>query len=705
MSRNEARQASQLLTSTGEPSLDNLLGGSGYPDKSAVLIAGGAGSGKEILGYRFIQSGLRLGDFCLYVTRSSVREVLEDAKGSGFEFQNGLLFWISSEGGQVKYEPSDLIKLSFRIKEVLKKNSERKTRIVLDVCSPLLMLYPPDTIYKFLDQLFADVKQYDAILLATFEEGMHPQNVLAAMQQLFDGVIEFRLTGKGENQFYVKKMRGIKLQSVATKQVPAYAQGNVQLEEIQTRLDRHRIAILPFANISPDPNDVYFADGITEELIATISKIRELQVIARTSVIRYKDEKKSANEIGNELKVGCLLEGSVRKAGEKLRITVQLIDSQTSDHLWSESYDRELKDVFAIQSEVAERVAGVLQVQLLNDVIKRIEKKPTNSQEAHSLYLKGLQCENEFTEGGFAKALQYFNLAVSADPNYAQPCTAIVSIYFLSAIFGYVRFDEVREKAQVAAFKGIELDSDSAEARLALSMFKMTELDFAGAEAESRRSVDLDASYSEGIHFHSFQLLILGRRKEALMEARKRAELDPLSLEAKLDVGWMLYENGQFDDSINHLKKIIEMDPYFHSSHMYLGSAYFAASRFDEAIAEFQEAIRLTEGREFRFVGYLGEAYARKGNEAEARKIIRMLEESSAKRPIADEIAMIYLALGDLDKAFLWTSKAIEEKNPFFLGGLNVESEWDSARSDPRFVALLAKVKGSADSSRSIISN
>ncbi|HKW05261.1 MAG TPA: ATPase domain-containing protein, partial [Nitrososphaerales archaeon] len=392
------------MTSTGEPSLDNLLGG-GYPVKSAVLISGGAGSGKEILGYRFIQSGLQLRDFCLYVTCRSVREVLEDVKGSGYEFQNGLPFWISPEGGQVKYEPSDLIKLSFRIKEILKKNSERKIRIVVDICSPLLILHSPNTIYKFLDQLFVEVKQYDAVLLATIEEGMHPQSDLAAMQQLFDGVIVFSLTGNGENQIHVKKMRGIKFQSVATTQAIPFEHENVELEERRTSLDRHRIAILPFTNISPDPNDEYFADGITEELISTISKIRELKVIARTSVIRYKDQKKSANEIGNELKVGCLLEGSVRKAGEKLRITVQLIDSQTSDHLWSESYDRELKDVFAIQTDVAQRVAGALQVQLLNDVLKRIEKKPTNNQEAHSLYLKGLQQEYEFSEGGFEKAL------------------------------------------------------------------------------------------------------------------------------------------------------------------------------------------------------------------------------------------------------------------------------------------------------------
>lgn len=677
------------MTSLGEPSLDDLLGG-GFPDRSAILIVGDAGSRKEILGYRFIQSGLQLGDFCLYVTCRSVREVLEDVKGSGLEFQTGLPFWISADGGQLKYEPSDLIKLSFKIKEVLKKNSERKMRIVVDVCSPLLMLYSPSTIYKFLDQLFVEVKQYDAILLATIEEGMHPQSDLAAMQQLFDGVIVFSLTSNGQKQLQVRKMRGIK--SVATSQAIPFAHENTQTKERRTPLDRHRIAILPFANISPDPNDVYFADGITEELISTISKIRELQVIARTSVIRYKDEKRSTDEIGNELKVGCLLEGSVRKAGEKLRITVQLIDSQTSEHLWSDSYDRELKDVFAIQTDVAQRVAGALQVQLLSDVLKRIEKKPTNSQEAHSLYLKGLQYEHEFSEGGFEKALQYLNLAILADPNYAQPFTAIVTIYFLSAIFGYVRFDEVKEKAQIAAFKGIELDRDSAEAHLALSIFKMTELDFAGAEAESRRSVQLDASYAEGIHIHSFQLLFLGRRQEALMEARKRAELDPLSLEAKLDVGWMLYENGQFDDSINHLKKLIEMDPFFHTSHMYLGSAYFAASRFDEAISEFQEAIKLTEGKELRFVGYLGEAYARKGDEIEARRIIQKLEESSEKHPIADGIAMIYLALAELDKAFLWVEKAIKEKNPFFLGGLNVEHEWDGIRSDPRFVSLLEKV-------------
>ena len=647
--------------------------------------------------YSFIRSGLLNKDSCLYVTRLSVSEVLRDCRAYGVDERmlEGSIFWIASEEGQEKYTPGDLSTLSFRIKEFLKRNRNRKTRIVMDVLSSLLMLNSAEVVYRFMDQLFSEIKLFDAVLLATVEEGMHPSQSLVAMEQLFDGTIKARPSGDSGVSLQISKMRSIPGVVDSTITILPTEKSNLGKSHDVIQADgwsRRKIAVLPFTNISPDPADAYFADGVTEELISTISKIAQFQVIARTSVMRYKDEKKSANEIGRELKVGCLLEGGVRIAGQKLRITVQLIDSQTSGHIWSDAYDRELKDVFAIQSDVAQRVAEALQVQLIDSERERIEKEPTNSQVAHSLYLKGLQHEHEFSEEGFAKALQYFNLAVSDDSNYARPYTAIVEAYYFSAIFGYVRFSEVREKVQNAAHKAIELDKDSAETHVALSMLKMTELDFVGAEAESRRSVELDASCSEGIHHHAIHLLFLGRREEALAEARKRVELDPLSLEAKLDLGWMLYEAGRFDEGIGYIKKTIEADPYFHSSHMYLGCAYFAASRFDEAVSEFLEAVKLTGRKELRIIGYLGEAYARMGNEEEARKIIQVLERSSEARPVSDSIASVYLALGELDETFLWTERAVEENNPFFLGGLNVEREWDSVRSDPRFVALMKKI-------------
>ncbi len=378
-------------------------------------------------------------------------------------------------------------------------------------------------------------------------------------------------------------------------------------------------------------------------------------------------------------------------------ILIKLTDSQTSEHLWSDTYDRDLKDVFAIQSDVAQRVAGALQVQLMASVKKRIEKEPTKSQEAHSLYLKGLQHFNEYTEEGFGKALQYFSLAVLADPNYAQPYVLTYASYFLQAIFGYVRFDEVMDKAYAAAFKAIELDKDSADAHILIAGIKFNDLDYAGAEAESRRSVELDPSYAGGHFQHAIHLRVLGRREEALMETRKFAGLDPLSPRTNTELGWMLCQNGLFDEAINQLKKTIEMDPYFHASHMTLGCTYLAASRFDEAISELQLAIKLTGGKDLRYVGYLGEAYARSGKEEEARKIIETFENISGERPVADAIAMVYLALGELDKTFLWAEKAIEEHNPAFLGGLNTEWEWNSVRSDPRFVALLRKAGHKVD--------
>jgi TolB-like protein/Flp pilus assembly protein TadD len=483
--------------------------------------------------------------------------------------------------------------------------------------------------------------------------------------------------------------------SLRDNQVPKASpseQKNAQLREMeQPHLDKHRIAVLPFVNISPDSADEYFADGMTEELIATISKISELRVIARTSVIRYKDGTKSAEEIGRELKAGSLLEGSVRKAGDKLRITAQLIESQTSQHLWSENYDRELKDVFAIQSDVAEKVAQALQVSLLSTERKRIEKEPTKSQEAHSYFLKGYHNLYELSEEGFKKANKYFELAAETDPTYVDAYMGIFANYFVQAIEGFVRFDQVYAKMVAVADKAIALDPNSAEAHLAISVIKFGNLDWSGAEEESRKSVEINPSLAVARQQHGFHLVSLGRREDALAEMRRFAELDPLSPIANSNLGALLYENGLIDESIAQLKKTISMDPYFHGTHMNLGYAYITASRFDEAIAELKEAIALSGGEDLHYDSYLAIAYAKSGRLEEAREILERLKKSSEERPISDAIAYVCLALGDFDEALAWAEKAFLEHNLVLLASLKVDHDWDLVRSDPRFVALLKK--------------
>jgi adenylate cyclase len=350
-----------------------------------------------------------------------------------------------------------------------------------------------------------------------------------------------------------------------------------------------------------------------------------------------------------------------------------------------------MKDVFAIQSDVAKRVAEALEVQLIASVKMRIEVEPTKSQEAHSLYLKGMQHFYEYSEEGFGKAIQYFKLAADADPSYARPYVWTFVAYYSQVTAGYVRVNEVMEKALAAAFRAIELDKDSAEAHLALAGIKYAQFDLSGAEEESGIAVELNPSYTDARLLHGQCLFGLRRREEALVEMKKLVDLDPLSPDSNAMLGWILFENKQFDESIAQLKKTIEMDPFLHNSHMSLGVAYLEASRFDESISEFQKAIELSGGKELRYVGLLGEAYARGGNKQEAEKIIESLEKSSKERPIAGTITAVYLALGDLDNTFLWADKAIDEHNPGFLFNLTTAYEWDSIRSDPRFIALLKK--------------
>ena len=503
---------------------DQLLA-EGYPNKSVILVTGSPGIGKEVLGYKFIQAGLRQSDFCLYVTRLSVREVLQDAKALGIEIRGSLVTWESAEEGQIVYDGNDLTKLSFTIKELLKKNSTHKIRIVLDVCSALLMLNPPDAIYKFLDQLFREVKQYDAVLLATLEEGMHEPRVLASLEQLFSGVIEFRLTEEGQRRLHVIKMMGIKIQSdviaftvdesenelvtipsAGNPGLAAHQSGLQRNPQTAVILDKHRIAVLPFSNISPDPKDEYFADGMTEELISTLSRIRELKVISRTSIMRYRQTEKSLPEIAAELNVNTVLEGSVRKIGDELRITAQLIDIQNDEHIWSEDFDRKFENIFSLQREIALKVADSMKISILSSERKEMGKRITQNMEAYVLYLKARSYRSRSTIDSFNHLKGYCLQAIEKDPNFAQAYADLAYGYCTAAYQEILPTKEALPIALKYAQKAIQLDSSIAESHIALGWVLMLQKwDFHSAESEFRR-VCRAKSKSCGCPFGSFNV-------------------------------------------------------------------------------------------------------------------------------------------------------------------------------------------------------
>jgi len=469
--------------------------------------------------------------------------------------------------------------------------------------------------------------------------------------------------------------------------------GSREKGEAQRReLDKRRIAILPFTNISPDPKDEYFADGMTEELIATMSKVSGLKVIARTSVMTYKGSQKKVTEIAEELGVGSIIEGSVRKAGDRLRITGQLIDTMSGDHLWAESFDRNLKDVFAIQSEISETAAEALKVKLLSEERSQITGRQTENPEAFTLYLKGRAQWNLRTEDGVNKAIKFFEEALARDPQYTLALVGLADCYSILGVYCYRRPNAVFPRAKELALRALALDDKLAEAHAGLSE-TMTHyyFDWVKAESELKKAVELNPNYSQAhAWLGSCLLAAKGRLDEALVENRKAEDLDPRSALIASEVGRVLYFSRRFDDAIEQYGKALKLDPNFVLAHKGLADAYSQKSLFPEALAEIQRAVELSKGSLF-VLDDAGYVYAVSGKRAEATKVLNQLEELSGEMYIPEYgRAAIYAGLGDHESALRWLSKAYEER--CFLTWLKVEPVFESLHGDPEFDSLLGKM-------------
>jgi adenylate cyclase len=472
----------------------------------------------------------------------------------------------------------------------------------------------------------------------------------------------------------------------------------------QLQFDNKRIAVLPFQNISPDPNDEYFADGMTEELISTMSKIGDLKVIARTSVMGYKEgRQKKIEEIATELQVGTILEGSVRKADHNLRITAQLIDSKTSEHLWSESYNRELKDVFAIQSEISETVAQSLKVKLLPEEKKKLEKKPTKNPEAYEICLKGMYYEtNASSEDDLRKAIKYFERAIEIDPSFALAYSWLAECYTTLVQAGHLSSKDAIPKAEQSAWRALELDPELADAHRSLGFLLVMrkDHDWSGAEREIRKALELNPNVPGGHELYAWFLGFMGRLDEALIEARKAVELDPLSTPANQAMALVLYYQRDYDSAIAQLKRIREFDPNNRGTSYLMGLCYIEKSQFDHAIEEFNKSLDLSKGKADLSLSYLGLAYARSGRVQEAMNILNDFKEISLRAPTAVNhpfvpalmMAWLTAGLGDKNQTIDLLERAYEEGDLMSLQDLKVSPVWDSIRSDQRFESLLKKI-------------
>jgi TolB-like protein/cytochrome c-type biogenesis protein CcmH/NrfG len=527
----------------------------------------------------------------------------------------------------------------------------------------------------------------DGVNIAARIQPLAEPGGICISQQVYDQV-----QNKLEEQFVrldPKGLKHIQTQIEVYKIEPAKGKGRVR----QVSLEKRRIAVLPLANVSRDPKDEFFADGMTDELISTLSKIGGFGVIARTSSMKYKGANKSVAEIGTELNVGTIIEGSVRKSGDRLRIMVQAIDTAKEEPLWSQEYDRNLKDVFAIQGDIAKRTAAALKVKIMQIEAKGLEKKATEDTEAYTLYLKGRYFQNKRTEEGLMKAIQQFEKALKRDRKYALALTVLADSYALLALFEFLPPKKAFPTARLAAGKALELDDELAEAHTSLGLVRFQyDRDWPDAEAEFRRAIELNSNYAPAHHFYADFLKAMGRFEEALSEIRRAQELDPLSLSINTGVGHVLYLSRKYDQAIEQYRKTVELDSNFLQARLWFGRPYLQKGMYKEAIGELRKAVELSGGSTIAWA-MLGHGYASAGQRKEAIEILDKLRKRAKTKYVPSYwIATIYNGLGDKNKAFSWLEKAFRERSSW-LAWVKVEPRFDPLRSDARFQSLLARMK------------
>ncbi|NIM52940.1 MAG: tetratricopeptide repeat protein [Gemmatimonadales bacterium] len=456
-------------------------------------------------------------------------------------------------------------------------------------------------------------------------------------------------------------------------------------------VERRSIAVLPFANMSDDPENEYFSDGMTEEIINALTQLKDLRVAARTSCFAFKGKTPDIGEVGAKLNVATVLEGSVRKAGNRLRITAQLVNVADGYHLWSERYDREMEDVFAIQDEIARAIADKLQVTLAAGVTEPLVRPSTENLEAYDLYLRGRYFVNQGGEGP-RTGLECFRHALACDPEYALAHAGIAEAYMWLGNTGILRPKEAMPKAREAAIRALELDETLAEAHLRLGWMSWT-YDFEWSIAEKRflRALELNPDLPQAHSGYGFHLASMGRIEESLSELRRGVELDPLAQIASTWLGQVLAFLGRFPDAIDQLRSALELDPTSWHANDMLGMGYRLNSNHTAAIEALQTAIALA-GRHPWSLANLAQTYAASGSEAQAEAIYdELVARSRGEYVPPATLAFVGAALGRKDEAFEWLERAYEERDALLVW-LKILPPYDPLRDDPRFDVLLEKM-------------
>jgi TolB-like protein/Tfp pilus assembly protein PilF len=454
------------------------------------------------------------------------------------------------------------------------------------------------------------------------------------------------------------------------------------------------VAVLPFANLSRDPDNAYFAAGIQDEIITRLAKIGELKVVSCLSTQRFKSAPDDVPAIAKELGVANILQGSVQRTADTVRVNVQLVKAETDNHLWADTFDRKLTDVFQIESDIAKTIAEKLQAKLTGSEERALSIKPTADSEAHQLYLQGRYLWNRRTGQNLKKALSYFQQAVEKDPNFALAYTGIADSCALIPVYGGGTPKDYYPRAKAAAEKALQLDDTIAEAHTSLANVFFRYLELGKSVSEFERSIQLNPNYPTTHQWYGrLTLLALGQFNHALAEAKRAVELDPVSPIGHTDVATVYLTERRFDEAFAELRKTLEMEPDFYWAHRQLGLALELKGSPAEAIVEYQKASALNDDP--RVLAFVGHAKASMGKQNEAREILAKLTEIAGTRYISGySFAVIHLALGEKDQALDWLEKDAREQTGFEINFIRVDPYLDPLRGEPRFEAVVQRVAG-----------
>jgi TolB-like protein/DNA-binding winged helix-turn-helix (wHTH) protein len=454
------------------------------------------------------------------------------------------------------------------------------------------------------------------------------------------------------------------------------------------------LVVLPLENLSGDKEQDYFADGMTDDLIANLAKIRSLRVISRSTAMAYKGTHKPLPQIASELNADAVVEGTVMRVGNRVRITAELVQVSTDRHLWADTYESQIGDVLTLQNRVSSAIVDEIRINLTPEDKERLAKNPSVSPEAYEEYLKGRYYWNKRSGDGFAKAIGYFENATRKDPQYALAYAGLADCYGIigATIFGSIPASEAAPKAKAAAIRALQIDPSLAEAQTSLATAKFNyDWDWTGAAEGFKKAIQLDPTYATAYQRYSLYSIAMGRFDDSLDQIKKARDLEPLSISINASLGWRLYLAREYDRSIAQLRDTLEMDPSYEWAHLTLGQAYEQKGQYDLAIEQLQRAVELSHSSSL-MISALAHAYAVSGNHAQAVKLLAQLDTLSKKQYVSPfYVATVYLGLGKNELAMNWLQKAYADRSNGLVF-LKVEPELDPLRSDPRFISLLHRL-------------